>query len=90
MFVFFCLSGYVLISNISTAKDKTKKIISSAIKRYPRLSLPAVCSCILFWVVVNLFNIRLDNVSQWFIDIIYKDYNLLDSILYGGFESFIY
>ncbi|SUF51397.1 Acyltransferase family [Salmonella enterica] len=90
VFVFFCLSGYVLISNIFTAKDKTKKIISSAIKRYPRLSLPAVCSCILFWGVVNLFNIRLNNVSQWFSDVIYKDFNLLDSILYGGFESFIY
>lgn len=90
VFVFFCLSGYVLSSSILTAKDKTKKIINSTLKRYPRLSLPAVCSCILFWIVTNLFNVNLVNVSSWFSDIIYKDYNLLDGIFYGGVQSFIY
>lgn len=90
VFIFFCLSGYVLSSNILNVRDKAKKIINSTVKRYPRLSLPAVCSCILFWMVINLFDVNLDNVSSWFSDVIYKDYNLLDAIFYGGVESFIY
>ncbi|MGS8551446.1 hypothetical protein, partial [Salmonella enterica] len=38
----------------------------------------------------NLFNVDLVNVSSWFSDIIYKDYNLWDGIFYGGVQSFIY
>lgn len=55
VFIFFCLSGYVLSASIESAQNKLKKIRVSIIKRYPRLAIPAILSCVIMWVLICFF-----------------------------------
>jgi peptidoglycan/LPS O-acetylase OafA/YrhL len=90
VFIFFCLSGYVLTSSIMSAQDKVKKIKASIVKRYPRLVIPSILSCVMMWFLTCFFVVDLNNVSSWFSDSIYKDYSIFDSVYYGAIESFLY
>ena len=56
MFVFFIISGYVLSYKYFTTNDR-KIIISSAIKRYFRLTIPILFSCLIAYTCLhfNLF-----------------------------------
>lgn len=90
VFIFFCLSGYVLSASIESAQNKLKKIRVSIIKRYPRLAIPAILSCVIMWVLICFFDVNLNNVSFWFSSSVYKNYGFFESIYYGAVESFLY
>ena len=52
VFLFFVLSGFVLSYAILRKPAQAEfKIKSMLIKRYPRLAIPAVISCLVVWVV---------------------------------------
>lgn len=65
VFIFFVLSGFVLSYAILRKSDVDEKIISMALKRYPRLAIPALISCVIAWSLFNL-NIDSSSLSEWF------------------------
>lgn len=56
VFIFFVLSGYIL-TKVAIKNNNSKKIISMTIKRYPRLMVPALASCILAYFAFQLFEL---------------------------------
>ncbi len=65
VYIFFVLSGYVLTYTIVNSRDPIKKIKTMSIKRYPRLMLPALVSCILLWAAYRWVDAPTDNVTDW-------------------------
>jgi len=88
VFVFFVLSGYVLTLSSLKAVDQKKKLRESLIKRYPRLAIPALFSCLIFWGLLHI-NIDLSRTSEWFQSIkITPDF--LDAFYSGSIGAFIF
>lgn len=90
VFVFFALSGYVLTLSSLKAKNKKLKLKESLIKRYPRLAIPALFSCLLMWLVLHI-DVDLSKTSEWFqgfkitpifFDALYS--GTIDSFLFGA------
>lgn len=50
VFVFFVLSGYVLTYAILSKESVITKIESMALRRYPRLAIPALISCVIAYL----------------------------------------
>ena len=65
VYIFFVLSGYVLSYAIMSGKDPVQKIKSMTIKRYPRLMLPALGSCILLWLAFTYMQPNGAHLSEW-------------------------
>lgn len=89
VFIFFVLSGYVLTFSFMRSKDSKQKLKESLIKRYPRLAIPALFSCILMWLVF-LIPIDLMGFSEWFKSIYLEKPRLDDAIYSGLIGSFIF
>ncbi|HEM6635638.1 TPA: acyltransferase [Acinetobacter nosocomialis] len=68
VYVFFVLSGFVLSYAILSKQNVNEKILSMAIKRYPRLGIPALISCILIYFVLYLLEVDKSQVSYWIQD----------------------
>ena len=88
VFVFFVLSGYVLSHAILKETNIDQKIKRMALKRYPRLAIPALVSCFIAWLLFKL-NIDSSSTSEWF-----QRYGNINEPLYliihdGLFNSFI-
>lgn len=65
VYIFFVLSGYVLTFTIVNSRDPIKKIKQMSIKRYPRLMLPALVSCILLWAAYRFIDAPTEHVTDW-------------------------
>ncbi len=65
VYIFFVLSGVVLTYSIVNSAKPVKKIISMSIKRYPRLMLPALASCMLLWAAFTLYDPATTGMSEW-------------------------
>lgn len=65
VYIFFVLSGYVLTYTIVNSRHPIQKIQSMSIKRYPRLMLPALTSCILLWAAFNFYHPPMQHISSW-------------------------
>ncbi len=65
VYIFFVLSGYVLTYTIVNSRDPIKKIQVMSIKRYPRLMLPALASCILLWAAFSFYQPPIQHISSW-------------------------
>lgn len=89
VFVFFVLSGYVLSLTMMSSKDIELKLKKSFLKRYPRLAIPAIISCILFWFVFY-FRVDLSLVSEWFFNTGNFKLNFFSAIYSGAIDSFIF
>ncbi|MGL2972373.1 acyltransferase family protein [Acinetobacter nosocomialis] len=89
VYVFFVLSGFVLSYAILSKQNVNEKILSMAIKRYPRLGIPALLSCILIYFVLYLIDIDKSQVSYWM-----QDYGqsgtLLNAVYEGTIGAFIF
>lgn len=65
VFVFFVLSGFVLSYAILRNANVPRKVAEMAIKRYPRLAIPAFFSCILAWIALSFTDIDSNLVNGW-------------------------
>jgi peptidoglycan/LPS O-acetylase OafA/YrhL len=65
VYIFFVLSGVVLTYSIVNSAKPVKKILSMSIKRYPRLMLPALASCMLLWAAFTLYDPPTTGMSEW-------------------------
>ncbi|WP_341458881.1 acyltransferase [Acinetobacter gyllenbergii] len=88
VFVFFVLSGYVLTLSFLKTDDKSKKLRESLIKRYPRLAIPVLFSCLLFWSILHI-DIDLSRTSEWFQSVKISPV-FLDAFYSGTIGAFIY
>ncbi len=65
VYIFFVLSGYVLTYTIVNSRDPIKKIKAMSIKRYPRLMLPALASCMLLWAAFSFYQPPMQHITSW-------------------------
>ncbi|WP_288501716.1 acyltransferase [uncultured Acinetobacter sp.] len=89
VYVFFVLSGFVLSYAILSKQNVNEKILSMAIKRYPRLGIPALISCILIYFVLYLLDVDKSQVSYW-IQNYGKASTFLNALYEGTVGAFIF
>ena len=89
VFIFFVLSGYVLSYAILSKKNINQKILSMTVKRYPRLAIPALTSCIIAYLVFFI-DVDKSNVSEWFSGYGSFNFGLVDAIYQGTIGAFIF
>jgi len=87
VYIFFVLSGYIL--TYVALKGNVHKLIAMSLKRYPRLMIPAVVSCILAFLCFNYFTIDKSALTDWINGYGSLDYSLLGAIYSGTVESFL-
>lgn len=91
VFVFFVLSGFVLSYAILRKPDIAKsKIKTMMIKRYPRLAIPAVVSCLICWAVFQWVDINSTQVNGWFQQYVTQDISFKHAIYEGTIGSFFF
>lgn len=91
VFLFFVLSGFVLSYAILRKPDQIKyKIRSMLIKRYPRLAIPAVASCLIVWMFFQLFDVESSQVSGWLHAYVSQDIDLQRALYEGAIGSFLF
>lgn len=91
VFVFFVLSGFVLSYAILRKPEQAKfKIKSMLIKRYPRLAIPALASCLIIWIVFQTIHIDSSHMNGWFQAYVNQDIPLKLAVYEGTIGSFIF
>ena len=91
VFVFFVLSGFVLSYAILRKPEIAQaKIQNMLIKRYPRLAIPAVVSCIICWAILQGVNIPSQQVNGWFQQYVTQDFSLSFALYEGLVGSFLF
>lgn len=91
VFVFFVLSGFVLSYAILRKPElATTKIQHMLIKRYPRLAIPAVVSCLICWAILQATNIPSHAVNGWFQQYVTQNFSLSFAIYEGLIGSFFF
>ncbi len=88
IFIFFVLSGYIL-SYVALGKSYYKgKFVKMSLKRYPRLAIPTLVSCLLAFTLFSLFNLDTSQLSEWITKYGNFNYSLIGAIFSGTIESF--
>lgn len=89
VYIFFVLSGYVLSYAIMKGNNQLYKIKSMTIKRYPRLMLPSLGSCILLWLAFTYAQPNGTHLSEW-IDVMGEQIHtpFWDSLFDGSIRVF--
>lgn len=86
VFIFFVLSGYVLTLSSLKSSDHYKKFKISIVKRYPRLAIPAIFSCLLMYLCLQI-NIDMSHTSEA-IQKIKIEPNFFDAVYNGTIGAF--
>lgn len=90
VFVFFVLSGFVLSYAILRHDDVPRKVTEMAIKRYPRLAIPAFFSCILAWLALSYTSINSDLVNDWLQAYATQEVSLKQAAYEGSIGAFLF
>ena len=91
VFLFFVLSGFVLSYAILRKPEQAEfKIKSMLIKRYPRLAIPAVISCLVVWAVFQTIHIDSSQMNGWFQAYVTQDVSLKLALYEGTIGSFFF
>lgn len=88
VFIFFGLSGYIL--SHAAARKLPYQMVGIFLKRYPRLMIPAVASCLLAYVTFMLAPESAGKLTDWIISYRLSDPTVSGAIYSGAFESFAY
>lgn len=90
VFVFFVLSGYILSYVVLKNPNRPKKIIEMALKRYPRLAIPAFLSCVIVWLAFLFTNVDSHLVSGWLQAYAQEDIGFTQAIYEGSIGAFLF
>lgn len=91
VFLFFVLSGFVLSYAILRKPDQIKpKIKSMLIKRYPRLAIPAVASCLLIWLIFQVVYVDSSQANGWLQAYVTQEVSLQHALYEGLIGSFFF
>lgn len=89
VFVFFVLSGYVLSYAILKRPELFDyKIKNMMLKRYPRLMIPALTSCLIFWAVIKVVHVDSHLVGMWLQAFATQNFNFVHVIFEGTIGAF--
>lgn len=83
VYIFFVLSGYVLSYALMARGDTLYKLKSMCFKRYPRLMLPALGSCLLLWLAFTTLQPDGRLLNEW-IDVFGNHAGTFGDALYDG------
>ncbi|MFM6927389.1 MAG: acyltransferase family protein [Bdellovibrio sp.] len=89
VFVFFVLSGYVLSLSTLKSDNASKKLKTSLVKRYPRLAIPTVFSCLVAYLTWHL-KIDVSQVAEWGAGLAGHNPNIYHAVFEGSVASFLY
>lgn len=91
VFVFFVLSGYVLsYAILKDPKNIQSKIKNMMIKRYPRLMIPALTSCLIYWAVLKFSEFDSHLVGAWLRAFTIQDFSLIHTLYEGTIGAFFF
>lgn len=91
VFVFFVLSGYVLsYAILKSPQQFHSKIKNMMIKRYPRLMIPALTSCLLIWSVFKIIHIDSQHVGAWLQAFAVQNYSFSHALYEGTIGAFVF
>lgn len=90
VYVFFVLSGFILSYVICNNRDMQLKIKSMMLKRYPRLAIPALGSCLLLWFALQFSDIDSSHVQYWFKALATQNISFSQAIYEGTIGSFLF
>lgn len=91
VFVFFVLSAYVLSFAIYKQQAQlVDKLQDMMYKRYPRLMIPVLCSCIFTWLVFNSFQVDSQYTQAWLAEYLAQDVQLGQALYEGTIGSFFF
>lgn len=65
VFIFFVLSGYILTRVALKDNNVSERVYLMGLKRYPRLMIPALASCLIAYLAISLFDITGPQLSDW-------------------------
>lgn len=65
VYIFFVLSGYILSKIAVESRDPSRRIASMALKRYPRLMIPALASCLIACATFYTLGVENQHLSKW-------------------------
>ena len=89
VYIFFVLSGFILTRVALRPGNSPEGIFSMGIKRYPRLMIPALASCILAFASFYIFDLQRDGLGEWIVNYgSEKNYSLMDAIYSGVIDIF--
>ena len=89
VYIFFALSGYILTAVALKPGRQLLRILSMSLKRYPRLMIPALVSCILAIILLGLGDISHPALSGPFKDVRNFDYTFGGAVFSGAIDSFV-
>ena len=91
VFVFFVLSGFVLSYAILNKPEQfNKKIKNMMIKRYPRLMIPALTSCLIIWLVFKFVHINSGHVGSWLQAFTVQGFSFTHALYEGTIGAFLF
>ena len=91
VFVFFVLSGYVLSYAILRKPEQFKsRLKSMMLKRYPRLMIPALTSCLIIWATFSVIHINSEHVGMWLQAFATQNFSLKTAIYEGMIGAFLF
>lgn len=90
VFIFFVLSGYVLSYAILSKKDIPLKIKSMALKRYPRLAIPAGISCLVAFAILSIPVDTSNILGNWMQKYGTSNATIFDALYEGFIGSFLF
>ncbi len=89
VFIFFVLSGFILTKVALKKSSSPTKVLSMSVKRYPRLMIPALTSCLIAYLSFLIFDIKSANLTDWINN--YgksQTYSLIDAVYSGMIDVF--
>lgn len=89
VFVFFVLSGYVLSLSSLKHDNSLKRLKTSLVKRYPRLAIPTLFSCLAAFLVCYL-PVDVSHVSSWGAGLAHPEPHILSALYEGTIGSFLF
>jgi len=90
VYIFFVLSGFVLsYAILKNGSNINKKIASMTIKRYPRLAIPALISCLLIWCAFYL-DVNTSTATHWISRMGDLDSSIFSAIYDALINAFIF
>lgn len=90
VFIFFVLSGYVLSYAILSKKDIPLKIKSMALKRHPRLAIPAGISCLVAFAILSIPVDTSNILGNWMQKYGTSNATIFDALYEGFIGSFLF
>lgn len=91
VYVFFVLSGYVLSYAIYKHQAQLNtQLKSMMIKRYPRLMIPVLSSCLITWLIVNSFQVDAQYTQAWLAEYLGQTVTLSQALYQGSIGAFLF